>query len=265
MENTLTVDPQQPPPNEPTEPELTPQPEQSAPVTPQVGDVVRVHVIENGVAMARLAYVTGSSSLDEQRLGESGEPYLTVVYLSNPDRRMLGSPDWSKAFTRTGPVHHGTAASVTAGRESVYWTDLLPDAAEAIDLPAMVLDTEAAGTVAAALAQRESHGQAGRGPVKDSLVPAQGATATDVVAQGGMAKPTPENPASVVAERINPPTARSQALLKQAQAAGRQRGLPEGDAGAAPVEGAAESGAEGEQGQQGAEGEQAQQGEQHSQ
>jgi hypothetical protein len=82
-------------------------------------------------------------------------------------------------------------------------------------------------------------------------VPAQGATATDAVAQGLMAAPTPENSASVVAERIHPqrspvnvvPSApvrgglagtaapatadeQSEQLRQNAIAAGQQRNLP---------------------------------------
>jgi hypothetical protein len=174
--------------------------EENKTTTPLIGDMVRIHAIENGVAVARIAYVTSVSNLDTPRLGEDGEPYLTVVYMSSNDRKILGGADWAKAFTRVGPVHHESSASAVAGRESVYWTDLLPHADLQHDL-----DTDAADKVNAALKQRALHGQTGRGPVIDATVPAQGATATDAVAQGLMSQPKPENPASVAAERIHPP------------------------------------------------------------
>jgi hypothetical protein len=117
---------------------------ENAVTTPRVGDMVRVHIIENGVAQAKLAYVTSVSNLDNQRLGENGEPYLTVVYQSSTDHNVLGGANWPQGFTRVGPVHHWTSASAMAGRESIDWSDLLPDAAGAINLPSMQLDTAAA-------------------------------------------------------------------------------------------------------------------------
>ena len=72
-------------------------------------------------------------------------------------------------------------------------------------MPAMDLDTDAADAEAAALKQRELHGQAGRGPRIDADVPTQGASATDAVAQGYLKAGAPENTAEVVAERITRP------------------------------------------------------------
>lgn len=207
-------------------------------VTPKRGDLVRIHAVDDGVASAKYAHVIGVSSLDDTRLGENGEPYLTVIYQHSTDQKLLGSPDWHHAFTRVGPVHHGSAASSQAGRESVYWTDLMPAAGEAVDIDEMDLDHEHADQVAAAIKQRELHSGAGRGPVTAADIPMQGATATDAVALGRMTRPAPENSAAVAAERITPgmtrrnivQPAQTQAernaeLHSNAKAAGLQRSL----------------------------------------
>lgn len=203
-------------------------------VTPKRGDIVRIHLIDNGAAVAKYAHVIGVSNLDTDRLGENDEPYLTVVYPNSTDQKLLGGPDWHHAFTRVGPVHHGSAPSAQAGRESVYWVDLLPEPGEPVDIDSIDLDHEHADKVAAALRQREMHSGAGLGPVADANIPAQGATASDAVAQGRMTAGTPENSASTVAERINPgrrvPIPATQAernaqLHANALAAGRQRSM----------------------------------------
>jgi len=86
------------------------------PLMPAKGDKVRLQVIETGgVARAIIGDVLGVSSLDENRQGENGEPYLTVAWLSDPTSPLLGTPEWHKAYTRTGPIHHHTAPSSKAG------------------------------------------------------------------------------------------------------------------------------------------------------
>jgi hypothetical protein len=143
------------------------------------GDFVRVLVSRSGKSAAVLALVTaiGGARLGVEHQGADGEPPLTIVFLLNPDPKVLSSVDWYQALHRTSPVYHESALLADSG--GVVWTDVIPaeSIAAGFSLPAIELpDTTAA---AAAELQRHEAMGVGGGPVADPRIPQRMGTATE--------------------------------------------------------------------------------------
>jgi hypothetical protein len=181
-------------------------------ISPRRGDTVRLQVIESGgVVSAKFGTVTGVSNLDENRQGENGEPYLSVAWCHSSDAELLGGPDWHKAFTRTGPIHHHTAPSAKAGQESVVWVDLIPadSVDDAITLQGLDLNQDQASRLANAEQQRAAQGGEGYGPIRTHAGHYLQAdtTATGAVQAGRMTPKAPENTPQAVDQLIRKPLA----------------------------------------------------------
>lgn len=223
-------------------------------VSPKHGDWVRMQVVESGGRLrAALGKVDNVSNLDENRLGENGEPYLTVTWPHADAQSTSGGPDWHKGWMRTSPVHHHTAPSAKAGQESVVWVDLIADAdlGEAISLPALELNQKFADSVANAEQQRAAVNNEGYGPVRSSRIAPQHTSATAAVQAGKMTAKAPENtPQTTAAMTTHPldtrryPGESTQDELdehtRRGNLAKQQRtALGTHDTGPAPMEGAA--------------------------
>jgi hypothetical protein len=155
-----------------------------------VGDLVRVVTIFAGQAAAHLGYVANVATADPALLGESGEPYLTVIFLSKPDRDLLGGGNWAGAFTRTAPVHHFSSDAVKSGRQGTFWVDIIAqqDVIDGFELESInlalgqvgrALSDQVSGSYDAEVQRKQASG-AGLGPVEDADVRARDASATGV-------------------------------------------------------------------------------------
>lgn len=174
------------------------------PVLVKQGDFVRLLVGRSGKSAAVLALVTaiGGARLGAEHQGANGEPPLTVVFLLNPDPKVLSSVDWYQALHRTSPVYHQSALLAESG---VVWTDVISadSIAAGFSLPSIELpDTTAA---AAAELQRHQAMGVGGGPVADAQIPQRTGTATEAAGLD------PEEETAFAASKTKNPTATARA------------------------------------------------------
>jgi hypothetical protein len=143
------------------------------------GDFVRVLVSRSGKSAAVLALVTaiGGARLGVEHQGADGEPPLTIVFLLNPDPKVLSSVDWYQALHRTSPVYHESALLADSG--GVVWTDVIPG--DSVDRGISMGPIELPDTTAAAAAELQRHEAmgVGGGPVADPRIPQRMGTATE--------------------------------------------------------------------------------------
>lgn len=152
------------------------------PQIPVAGNFVRAIVNTAGKAKAVFAVVQSAAVTVTSLVGSSGEPYLTLAYVTNP--ALLSTPNFHSAWTILSGVPHISASGVTADAVQAKWDVLLPnDASAAISASsATVADDSVA--VAAEIQRKKALGT-GHGPVVDSDVTQLSGTASAVAARGG--------------------------------------------------------------------------------
>lgn len=105
---------------------------------PAPGRIVRVVTsLGSGIPHALFAHVLTVAPIEDANLGANGEPTISVAYLDDPNRAVLGKVDWHQEFARATAVRHFSHPDVLKRLTSICWVDVVDDSGGPLTLAAL--------------------------------------------------------------------------------------------------------------------------------